>query len=90
MLEINFIWNMVLKKKRRKTGDEERTVCLRIRGAAVRNEDKKGFPVKGVVIPHIWKYVKTNMHKYKYKYKNYKYKYKCKVKLKFAGKTQNG
>ena len=47
-----------LKMHHTKRGDEERTVCLRI--GAVRNEDKKGFPVKGVVIPHIWKYDKTN------------------------------
>ena len=38
----------------RKTKNRGRTVYSRIGAAAVRNEDKKGFHVKGVVSQNIW------------------------------------
>ena len=40
-----------VSKKLNEAADEERTVYIGM-GAAVRDEDKKRFPVKGVVISH--------------------------------------
>ena len=52
---MNIIWiQNTLLHDLRKTKNRGRTVYSRIGAAAVRNEDKKGFHVKGVVSQNIW------------------------------------